>query len=95
MNNYVGIVRDRRGLVYAIDQIQKIKSEFDDCTNEYNLCKIKNNAEICLLIARAALKRKESRGGHIREDFRNEDPIFKLHSIQQKGESINFEPVRK
>ena len=94
MNNYVGIVRDKKGLEYAIDEIEKIRDEFKDCVNNYNLCKIKNNADICLLIAKAALKREESRGGHIREDFQNENPEFKVHSIQQKDNNIQFEPVR-
>jgi L-aspartate oxidase len=94
MNNYVGIVRDSKGLVYAINKIQKIRDEFAECTNEYNLCKIKNNAEVCLLIARAALEREESRGGHIREDFRIENSVFRVHSIQQKGKNIQFEPIR-
>jgi|APSaa5957512622_1039677.scaffolds.fasta_scaffold10548_4 L-aspartate oxidase len=95
MNNYVGIVRDKKGLEYAITEIEKIKNEFNNCTDNYNLCKIKNNADICLLIARAALKREESRGGHIREDFQKENPDFKVHIIQQKDKNIQFEPIRK
>lgn len=95
MNNFVGIVRNKKGLVHAINEIQKIRDEFTKCTNEYNLCKINNNAEVCLLIAKAALEREESRGGHIREDFREENPDFRVHSIQQKGNNIQFEPIRK
>jgi len=59
------------------------------------LCKIKNNADVCLLIARAALEREESRGSQIREDFRVENADYKLHSVQQKGKNIQFEPIRK
>jgi len=95
MNNYVGIVRSKKGLVYAINEIQKIRDEFTECTIEYNLCKIKNNTDVCLLIARAALEREESRGSQIREDFRNESAEYKLHSIQQKEKNIQFEPIRK
>ncbi len=95
MNNYVGIVRSKKGLVFAINEIQKIQDEFNDCTDEYNICKIKNNAGVCLLIARAALEREESRGSQIREDFRDEDVKYKLHSVQQKGQNIQFEPIRK
>jgi len=95
MNNFVGIVRSKKGLVYAINEIQKIRDEFAECKNEYNLCKINNNAEVCLLIARAALEREESRGGHIREDFRNENMKLIVHSIQQKAKNIRFEPIRK
>jgi len=95
MNNYVGIVRSREGLEHAISKIQKIRDEFASCKNEYNLCKIKNNAEICLLIAKAALKREESRGAHIREDFRDENPDLKVHIIQQKNQNYQLEPVRE
>lgn len=95
MNNYVGIVRNKRGLIYAINEIQKIRDEFTDCIIEYNLCKIKNNADVCLLIARAALAREESRGSQIREDFREESVDYKFHSIQQKEKNIQFEPIRK
>jgi L-aspartate oxidase len=95
MNNYVGIVRSKKGLEFAINEIQKIRDKFLDYENEYNLCKIRNNAEVCLLIAKAALCREESRGSHIREDFREESRKFKMHSVQQKNKKIHFEPIRK
>jgi len=46
-------------------------------------------------VTKAALIREESRGGHIREDFQNENPDFKVHSIQQKNKEFHFEPVRE
>ena len=95
MNKYVGIVRNKKGLIFAINEIQKIKDKFAACQNEYNLCKIKNNADVCLLIARSALKREESRGSQIREDFREESADYKVHSVQQKDEILQFQPIRK
>lgn len=95
MNNYVGIVRNRKGLEYAIEELQKIRDEFEEFNVEYNLNKLKNSTGICLLIAKAALLREESRGGHIREDFMQEDSRFKIHFIQQKDKEIQVEPVRK
>lgn len=95
MTRYVGIVRNKKGLRYAIREIRKIRDEFASYNKEYNLNKIRFNAEICLLIANAALLREESRGGHIREDFLNENPDFKFHIIQQKNGKIEFEPVRE
>jgi L-aspartate oxidase len=47
-----------------------------------------------MLIAQAALWREESRGGHIRDDFKETDPRFRFHTIQKKGEKITFESVR-
>ncbi len=95
MNTYVGIVRNKKGLEYAIHEIQKIRDEFNENKFEYNLSKIRNNADVCLLIAKAALRREESRGGHIREDFMSENPEFKIHFIQQKGKKTQFEPASK
>jgi L-aspartate oxidase len=79
----------------AVERLSEIESKFADFQNEYNLYKIKNTATVCKLIAQAALVRKESRGGHIREDFQQENIDFEIHSIQQKDNNIQFEPVRK
>ncbi len=94
MNSYVGIVRNGQELEFAIEELEKIRDEFASCGRQYNLCKIKNGTELCLLIARAALLREESRGGHIREDFRSENPDFKVHFIQQKNKKIQIEHLR-
>ncbi len=95
MSNNLGIVRNREGLTKAFFRFQEIENKFTDFDNEYNLLKIKNMATVCKLIAKGALIREESRGGHIREDFQKESPDFKVHSIQQLGKKIQFEPVRK
>lgn len=94
MNNNVGIVRSRKGLEFAIREMEKIRDEFSECNFKYNLGKIKNSAEICLLIARAALLREESRGGHIREDFMDEEPEFRVRIVQQKNRNVQLEPVK-
>jgi L-aspartate oxidase len=43
------------------------------------------------LIARSALAREESRGGHFRADFPFEDERFAAHSIVGEGEEVTFE----
>ncbi|MDX1283400.1 MAG: L-aspartate oxidase [Draconibacterium sp.] len=95
MNNYVGIVRSKESLNFALEEIRKIRDRFLGCDDQYNLCKIKSNAEICLQIAQAALEREESRGSHIREDFRDENVEFMMHSVQEKNKDIHFESIRK
>lgn len=41
---------------------------------------------VAMLVARAALIREESRGGHFRSDFPVEDPAWELHVVQRVGE---------
>lgn len=95
MSENLGIVRNEEGMGKAVERLTAIESKFEDFKNEYNLFKIKNTATVCKLIAQAALIRNESRGGHIREDFQKENRDFEKHSIQQKDNNIQFEPVRK
>lgn len=95
MSENLGIVRNKKDMEFALKQLIAVEQKFKDNNNEYNFIKIKNTATICKLIANAALVREESRGGHIREDFQKENPDFRVHIIQQKGEEIQFEPVRK
>ncbi len=95
MMNNLGIVRNEKSLKIALKRFDEIASQFADKGGEYNLMRIKNTANIGKLIAQAALIREESRGGHIREDFQKENPDFKVHIIQQKGEKIAYESIRK
>lgn len=95
MSKNLGIVRNKTDLQFALNRLTEFAETYDNFNNEYNLLKIRNTATICKLIANAAIIREESRGGHIREDFQKENPDFRVHIIQQKGEKIGFEPVRK
>ncbi|WP_346861791.1 L-aspartate oxidase [uncultured Draconibacterium sp.] len=95
MSSNLGIVRNKEDLETALSHFTAINEKFKNTENEYNLIKIKNTANICRLITKAALVREESRGGHIREDFQKENPDFKTHIIQQKNEKIQFESIRK
>jgi len=95
MTENLGIVRNKKSLEKALSRFTQISDKFANNINEYNLIKIRNAANICKLIAQAALIREESRGGHIREDFQKESPDFKTHIIQQKNTEIHFEPIRK
>jgi len=73
MTQHVGMVRDAVGLSKAIDILSPLAGTSDA-------------ALVALMVATAALKRKESRGAHARSDFPNPLPIAQrstmtLHDI--------------
>ncbi|TAL61189.1 MAG: L-aspartate oxidase, partial [Legionella sp.] len=88
MTSYAGIVRTEAGLQDLLQLIMKRKRIIEEyywkhcITRDFvELRNIVLNAE---LIVRAALARRESRGGHYREDFSQKDP--KAHeSIAKLG----------
>jgi succinate dehydrogenase / fumarate reductase, flavoprotein subunit len=79
MGDGAGIFRDKEGLTKAISQLESLESRVDNLKSpsarlEYNpgwqLCReVKNMLTVSLMIARGALMREESRGGHSRLDF--------------------------
>jgi len=94
MSAKLGIIRNKPQMEEAVARIKEIREKVTKHHNDYNLFKISNIVEICLLIGKAALLRKESRGGHIREDFTQEDERFRVHIIQARGKQPVFEAVR-
>ena len=95
MTRNVGIARNKNTLEHAIHSLNAIARELPSQINEYNLLKIKYISDICTLIARSALWREESRGGHFREDFPKERPEFKKHIIQKKNSHPQLTEVRQ
>lgn len=95
MSNNVCLVRNEEGLQKAVHRLKEIHDEFRNKKDEYNFAKINNIADISFLIARSALIRKESRGGHVREDYPTADSAMEVHIVQQRNKEPKFEPVRK
>ena len=85
----VGILRDKDSLKRAI-------REFDQIAAGNLSISSRNFVTLARLVATSALWREESRGGHYRNDFPDQDDKFKVHSIQRldteisAAESINF-----
>jgi L-aspartate oxidase len=74
-----GLFRTREGLTEAVQTLDGIALP-DGADAE--ACRQRNLLTIARLIARAALRREESRGGHFREDFPNRDDLhWKVHFI--------------
>jgi L-aspartate oxidase len=94
MMQNMGIIRERSKMETALRRFEEISGQFKEYSADYNLFKINNIAKICTLISRAAILREESRGGHIREDFQEEEEKFRMHIVQQKGQAPEFVPIR-
>ena len=82
MQTYVGIVRTEEDLTKAIEEIGKLRERAKSVSITGNVSynpgwhlalDLKNMLDISEALARAALAREESRGGHTREDFPDSD----------------------
>ncbi len=95
MQKLVGIVRREDEMTQALDGLGKLyEREKTVCVyghREYNpgwhtAIDLKHLLTISEAITRAAIDRKESRGGHFREDFPDKDPAAaKYNSVISKG----------
>jgi len=85
----VGILRDNDSLKRAI-------KEFDQIASGNLSTSSRNFVTLARLVATSALWREESRGGHYRNDFPDQNDKFRVHSIQRldaeisSAKSINF-----
>jgi L-aspartate oxidase len=95
MSSLVCLVRNADGLKKAVARLKEIHEEFRNHDYEYNHTKINTIADIGFLIARSALLREESRGGHVREDFPETKKEMELHIVLQRNREPVFEAVRK
>lgn len=85
--DYCGISRDAAGLNKAKQSLESVgyKKVFQPTREHYEL---RNIHAVALLIARCALAREESRGGHFRTDFPESRKEFQKHShIDRDGEA--------
>ena len=84
-----GIVRNKRGLEFALNSVNKISTEILQ-SRIGNPLDVQRRIETLLgaqaasLIIKAAIKRKESRGSHFREDFIEQDDDSWQGHIQVK-----------
>ena len=85
-----GIQRDAAGLQGAIDELTSApkKPAQSYARSDFEL---RNIHTVALLIARCALERRESRGGHFRTDFPEKHAEFQKHSLVRVGEEVRFE----
>lgn len=101
MNLYAGIIRSDVGLKEGLQQIDelehmvnKLETKYEDgSVCEYYIEAARRLLCVARLIMSPALMRRESRGGHYREDYPCADEIFAVHSVQRYGEEITTAPV--
>ena len=101
MNTYAGIIRSEEGLKEGLKEVEQlrniIKQKQDERggepNREYYLEASRRLLCVARLIMSPALLRKESRGGHYREDFPCADEAYALHSVQRRGDEITTAQV--
>ena len=97
MNSCAGIVRCEEGLQEGLSKIEALRSELKLAApaegKEFYNEAAKRLLTVASLIMTPALMRRESRGGHYREDYPCADESYVLHSVQQKGKEATTAPV--
>ncbi|HSK87303.1 MAG TPA: FAD-binding protein, partial [Anaerolineales bacterium] len=83
MFDEVGIYRNEKGMQVALEKVKELQARFKEVcvtdagrifnTELLNAWELGNMLEVAEVIAESALNRKESRGGHSREDYPNRD----------------------
>ena len=104
MQDLVGIVRREEEMARALEGIGKLKDRATKVAvyghREYNpgwhtALDLKNLMLVSEAITRSAIERKESRGGHFREDFQNKDAGFGKVNIIVKRNADGTMNVRR
>ncbi len=84
MQRRVGIIRDEEGLKTAIADLEKHSAELCDTS----AIELENMATVGMLIATAALERRESRGVHFRRDYsERNDEEWKKNVVLKRSDS--------
>jgi succinate dehydrogenase / fumarate reductase, flavoprotein subunit len=90
MQDLVGIVRDEREMQQALSGLQELNGRAARAGvtghREYNTgwhtaLDLGNLLAVSEAITRSAIERKESRGGHFRQDFPEKDPAYATFNI--------------
>ena len=93
MNLHAGIVRSEERLIEGLKKIEQIESDVDAATEsgakEYYIEACRRLITVARLIIAPALMRKESRGGHYREDYPCSDESYAVHSVQRIGQEVD------
>lgn len=90
----VSIVRNEQNLKSALERLLEMKNELNDLNvddrTQFNeslitALEVTNMVEICILIVKSAILRRESRGAHFREDFPETNDTWKKSIVMSKS----------
>ena len=104
MQSHVGIVRTEEEMQQALRDLEALKARAARATvtghREYNpgwhtAIDLRNLLTVSEAIARSAIERKESRGGHFREDYPDKNPEYATFNVvTRKRRDGSMEVVR-
>ena len=95
----VAIVREEKTLNEALKELQQMQNDLDNLDvsdkSQYNselltALEVINMVEICILVVKSAILRRESRGAHFRSDFPQSNDAWKRSIVLNKNK-IKFE----
>jgi succinate dehydrogenase / fumarate reductase flavoprotein subunit len=105
MQDLVGIVRKEDEIRRALDGLKLLSQRAAKVSvtgnREYNpgwhtALDLQSLLTVSEIVARAALERKESRGGHFRDDFPDKDPNYgKFNIVIRKGQGGEMQVTRE
>jgi succinate dehydrogenase / fumarate reductase flavoprotein subunit len=105
MQELVGIVRREDEIRRALDELKKLRERARKVSvtgnREYNpgwhtALDLQNLLTVSEIVARGALERKESRGGHFRDDFPDKDPAYaKFNIVIKRGPAGEVQVTRE
>ena len=105
MQELVGIVRREEEMRRALDGLKALRERSRKVSvsgnREYNpgwhtALDLQNLITVSEIVTRAALERKESRGGHFRDDFPEKDPAYgKFNIVIRRGSDGELQVVRE
>ena len=87
------VMWERVGILREKDSLRRAISEFEQIASSNLSTSSRNFVTLATLVAKAALWREESRGGHYRTDFPEQREEFREHSVQRLGTQINSAPL--
>ena len=105
MQELVGIVRREQEIKRALDALGILRKRAENVSvtgnREYNpgwhtALDLPNLLTVAEAVARSAIERKESRGGHFRDDFPDKDPVYaKFNILVRRGANGEMQVTRE